>query len=256
MIDNQNIDTDQRIEKPSTFRFIGEHLNVWKELWDSFVFQRKHQVSTGGDGHPVLVIPGFMGSDLSTRLLRRFIRKLGYTPYAWELGRNLGDVSQLNILKKKIEDIHAKHDAKVSLIGWSLGGVYARQLAKNNPDLIRQIITLSSPFAGIEKPNNAAWLYKLINSRRTMAEKDEKWVEDIASPASVPTTAIYSKEDGIVPWQTCMEQKVDKIHQNIEVKGGHIGLAYNPSVWLIVEDRLQYSQENWTEFFDSGKADI
>lgn len=239
---------EQRIEKPSSFQFIAEHFKVWKEIWESRAFEKKYQFKTNGDGHPVLVLPGFMSSDLATARLRKLIEELGYTPYPWELGRNLGDIRQLPLIFKKIESLHNKHQTKVSLIGWSLGGVYARQLAKREPSLIRQIITMGSPFAGIHHPNNATWLFTLLHNRRNITETDEEWVADLPAPAPVPTTAIYSKEDGVVPWQTCMEVQEDDLHQNIEVSGGHLGMSYNPSVWMIVEDRLQYGSEDWRKY--------
>ncbi len=236
----------QIIKRPSFLKYIGEHFRVWNELRKSFYFRRSYKPVTKGDGHPVLILPGFLGSDLSTGRVRRFLKKLGYTPYGWDLERNLGDISKLNILLERIETLYEKHGEKVSLLGWSLGGVYARQLAKAKPDLIRQIITMGSPFAGINEPNNAKWLFDLINRGKEIAKEDkEKWMVDISAPAPVPTTAIYSKNDGIVPWQACMEPIVDAIHQNIRIEGCHFGLGHNPEVWLILEDRLQYSIENW-----------
>lgn len=188
-----------------------------------------------------------MTSDWSTGWLRKFVRQLGYTPYPWGLGRNYGDIRQLNILLGKVEDLYNKHQSKISIIGWSLGGIYARQLAKAKPELVRQVITLGSPFANVAQPNNATWLYKLINDRRKLSTADEKWIEELSSPAPVPTTAIYSKEDGIVSWQTCIEVE-DDLHQNLEVTGGHFSMGNNPEVWAILEDRLQYTAETWVKF--------
>ena len=245
MVQKQHI--ERQAQRPSLFKYIAEFIRFWIELLKAFIFRKRYEVTTQGDSHPVLVIPGFMANDLTTSPLREFIKKLGYSPYPWDLRRNYGDISQLNILEKKIEELYAKHQTKVSLIGWSLGGVYARQLAKEKPHLIRQIITMGAPFAGIHQPNNAAPLYNLINVHKPIAVGDKKWLVDLLSPAPVPTTAIYSKQDGIVPWQVCMEQKEDDTHQNIEIKGGHFGLVRNPSVWLIVEDRLQYTAETWIQ---------
>jgi len=236
----------QTIQRPSLFKYVSEHIKVWGELGRSFKFRRTYKPTTKGDGHPVLVIPGFLGSDYSTGRVRRFLKKLGYTPYGWGLDRNLGDISKLNVLLEKAEKLYNIHGEKVSLLGWSLGGVYARQIAKAKPEIIRQVITMGSPFAGIDQPNNAKWLYDLINKGKVVSEADkEKWMKDIAAPAPVPTTAIYSKNDGIVPWQACMEQTVDAIHQNVRIEGCHFGLGHNPEVWLILEDRLQYTRENW-----------
>jgi PGAP1-like protein len=240
--------TSSPIKRPPLFKYVGEHLKVWNELRKFYKFKKTFNPPPTGDGHPILILPGFMASDFSTGHFRTFLKQLGYTPYTWDLGRNYGNISQLNILLKKIQNLHEEHQAKVSLIGWSLGGVYARQLAKVKPDLIRQVITLGSPFAGIHEPNNVVWLYKLINGKRKISENDKKWMENIAGPAPVPTTALYSKDDGIVPWEACMEPIEDELHQNIEIKGTHLGLGFNPAVWTIVEDRLKYTAENWQAY--------
>lgn len=238
----------QHIPRPSLIRFLGEPVLVWKDLWQSKQFKKSYPATKSGDGHPVLVLPGLLGNDLATSSLRTFIGKIGYAPYGWEMGTNMGDIRKLNKLLKKIEDLHEKHQTKVSLIGWSLGGVYARQLGKRRPDLIRQIITMGAPFANIEQSNNAAWFYKLINNNRPLSEEDQAWKLNIPAPAPVPTTAIYSKTDGIVPWQSCMEDPEDMWHQNIEVQGSHFGLPYIPAVWIVVEDRLKFNQRNWQYF--------
>ncbi|MEM8889156.1 MAG: alpha/beta hydrolase [Bacteroidota bacterium] len=236
------------IPRPSWIRFFGEPFLVWKDIAQSLLFQQSYDAIPSGDGHPVLILPGFLGNDLSTLFLRRFIQNLGYSSYGWEMGTNLGDIRKLHGLLEKIEYLHQKHQSKVSLIGWSLGGVYGRQLAKRRPDLIRQIITMGAPFADIEQSNNAAWFYKVINQNRPVTEKEREWLVDIAAPAPLPTTAIYSKVDGIVPWQTCMEYPEDNWHQNIEVGGSHLGLPYTPAVWIVVEDRLKFGQKNWQPF--------
>ncbi|MEM6806823.1 MAG: alpha/beta hydrolase, partial [Bacteroidota bacterium] len=168
--------TDQPIPRPSWIRFLGEPLLVWKDIGRSLLFQKSYLTQVSGDGHPVLVLPGFLGNDFSTLFLRKFIKDLGYATYGWNLGTNLGDIRKLHVLVEKIEDLQAKHQSKVSLVGWSLGGVYGRQIAKRRPDLIRQIITMGSPFADIEQSNNAAWFYKLINQNRPISEKEQEWL--------------------------------------------------------------------------------
>jgi len=227
---------------------MGENVKVWIELWRSRTFRKSYQTTKVGDGHPVLVIPGFLASDLSAYPIRRFIREQGYSPYPWGMGRNFGDIRQLEKLVLQIEHLHAKHKTPVSLIGWSLGGVYARQLAKERPALVRQVITLASPFAGINEPNNASWLYRLLNSHRPISERDQQWIDDLPSPPPVPTTAIFSKEDGVVPWQTCIEPVEGERHQNIQVTGGHFGMGYNPATLVVIADRLQQDVRDWQVF--------
>ena len=107
---------------------------------------------------------------------------------------------------------------------------------------------MGAPFADIERSNNAAWFYKLINDRRPLTDVDREWIQEIPAPAPIPTTAIYSKKDGVVHWRSCMEQTPDDWHQNIEVVGSHFGLPYIPSIWVVIEDRLKLRQADWKHF--------
>lgn len=236
------------VGRPSLFWLSTEIGRAITEMGLSIPYRKFFASKDSGDGHPVLVLPGFMASDVSTKPLRKFIRNLGYKDYGWDLGRNTAKVEFLDILMEKIDEIYEEHEEKISLIGWSLGGVFARQLAKAKPRLIRQVITLGSPFKGVSQPNNVAWIYNLIYRKGERArDVDPALVADIPQPAPVPTTAIYTKEDGIVPWQLCMEEE-DEIHQNIQVRGSHLGLGVNASVLEIIEDRLMYMEENWEPF--------
>jgi len=234
--------------KPAWFWFATEAGRAAAELGMSFPFRMCYKTNIEGDGHPVLVLPGFMASDFSTGPLRAFINKIGYTSYAWDLGRNFAKVSFIEDLAAKLIQLHEKHGQQVSIIGWSLGGVYARQLAKLHPELVRQVITLGSPFRGITKFNNASWIYNLIPGNKRVVDLDPLLLADLPLPAPVPTTAIYSKEDGIVPWRKCKEKVEDHLHQNIQVRGSHLGLGVNLSVFDIISDRLQYSSPDWTPF--------
>src|SRR6202789_1930018 len=109
-----------------------------------------------GDGHPVLALPGFLASDLSMAPMRRYLRELGYDTYAWQMGRNTGGVSRMRAsLRDRLAEIHAATGRKVSLVGWSLGGVYARDLALQSPDMVRCVVTLGSPFANDVRATNA-----------------------------------------------------------------------------------------------------
>jgi len=134
------------------------------------------------------------------------------------------------------------------LIGWSLGGVFAREIAKKRPNLIRQVITLGSPFRAVVEKNNATWLYTYASGGQKVEDIDPALIAELPNPAPVPTTAIYSKEDGVVPWEYCMEKEETAIHQNIQVRGSHLGLGVNPSVLHIIADRLLYSSEDWQHF--------
>lgn len=232
------LENEQEIKKPSLSKFLSEPFRAFAEKRRAHQFLKKYDTPPQGDKHPILVIPGFMGDDQATLLLRKYLNRLGYTPIPWGLGWNFGKIQKINLLQKKIEQLHKEHQREVTLIGWSLGGVYARQLAKANPQLIRQVISLGSPFAGMNQPNNAAWLYKLINGQRTIADADQKWLVDIPSPPPVRTTALFSKKDGIVPWQACIDLPSSELHQNIEIDGSHNGMPHNVQTWKVIETCL------------------
>ena len=232
------LENNQEVRKPSLGKFFTEPIRAFKEKRYALDYLQKQTIPPQGDGHPILVIPGFLGDDSATYLLRAYLSKLGYTPFPWDMGYNLGNIKKINLLLDKIHSLNHTYQRRVILIGWSLGGIYARQLAKEQPHLVEKIITLGAPFAGMELPNRAAWLFKLINNRRPVAETDKKWLVDIPSPAPVPTLAFYSKEDGIVPWQACMEPFPSHIHENAEVKGSHVGLPHNIQMWKIMTDYL------------------
>ena len=234
--------------RPSFFWLLSEPSRALTELGLSFSFNSFSKPEPNGDGHPVMILPGFMGSKYSTKVLRDFVGKLGYKVYDWGMGRNLGKVEYIDLMAESIDEIYQKTGQKISLIGWSLGGVFARQLAKRKPNLIRQVITLGSPFAGLTEPNNAAWIYTFVSGGKEVKDIDLTFLENLPLPAPVPSTAIYSKGDGIVPWQACLEQNEDATHQNIQVRGSHIGLGMNQGVLEIIADRLQFSKENWRYF--------
>lgn len=240
--------TSRELKKPSLFWLATEINRALFEFGTYLPYKMLSRRTEEGDGHPVLVLPGFMATDGSTKPLRSFITSCGYTAYGWGIGRNYGDTDYLDELSEQVEDLYRKHRQKVTIIGWSLGGIYARQVAKELPHLTNQVITLGSPFSGLTQPNNAVWLYNLLTNGKGTEEVDPKLIADIPTPAPVPTTAIYSTEDGVVPWEACMELEEDEIHQNIRVRGSHLGFGVNPVVLKIIADRLQYKEENWQKW--------
>lgn len=255
-MEKKNNDIDE-IKSPPLHLYATEAVRAMGERVKSFKFRRHFKPKEKGDNHPVLVIPGFMTNDVSTRPLRKFLKRMGYAPHKWNRGRNYGNLEDLKHLAQQIDKLYEEHQQKISLIGWSLGGVYARQLAKEKENKVRQLITLGSPFNGVGVPNNAAWIYKLISNGEGIEDLDPEFLADLPIPAPVPTTAIYTKDDGVVAWQSCMEKVEDETHQNIEVKGSHFALGFNPSVLYIITDRLHYNKRNWKYFkFEEKKTDL
>ncbi len=201
-----------------------------------------------GDRHPVLVLPGFTADDRSTRPLRSLLRAQGYWTHGWGLGRNLGPTpGVVEGMLERFDQVHQRHGRKVSLIGWSLGGVFARELARAAPDAVRQVVTLGSPFRmnpGDRSAASALWDSLERFHDGTMADREP---EDERDPFPVPTTAIYTRTDGVVHWWQCIETDGPQ-RENIEVRGSHSGLGFNPSVAYAVLDRLAQPEDDWRPF--------
>lgn len=204
-----------------------------------------------GDGHPVLVLPGLVTSDRSTVALRNFLRSKGYAATGWELGRNYGPLPGIEDgMIRRVEDLYEKHGRKVSLVGWSLGGIYARQLAKAMPDKVRQVITLGSPFNGDPRATNAWRLYEYTSGHK-VDDRERHMGGAISDAPPVPTTAIYSRTDGICHWRNCIEAE-SAIAENIEVEGSHCGLGHHPAAVYAIADRLAQPEGQWKKFERTG----
>jgi pimeloyl-ACP methyl ester carboxylesterase len=204
-----------------------------------------------GDGHPVLALPGFLASDLSMAPLRRYLTELGYDAHAWRMGRNIGGVAKMRAaLRERLAQIHAEAGRKVSIVGWSLGGVYARDLALQAPEMVRCVITLSSPFANDTRATNARRLYEAL-SGETVGHNPELEAA-IAGDLPVPATSIYSKSDGIVNWRTCLSRP-SETSENIEVYfASHVGIGVNPAALWAIADRLAQHEGEFHPFDRSG----
>ena len=211
-----------------------------------------------GDGHPVLVLPGFGASDVSTRILRGFLRDRGYHVHAWRLGRNLGpNEATVEGLRSRIAELVARHGRQMSLVGWSLGGIYAREIAWAAPDVVRQVVTLGSPLRmrmGDRRVSNLGDFFETVSSRSGQPRLiDPRPTEDARGALPVPATAVYTRSDGIVPWEYCLEALSPRA-ECIEVVGSHSGLGHNPAALWVVADRLAQPQGTWRPFEAKGAA--
>lgn len=214
-------------------------------------------MSAKGDGHPVLVLPGLLASDRSTVALRAVLKKLGFDARPWKLGPNLGMRTvgkNGEKLHARLDEIHRESGAKISLLGWSLGGVLARLLATRAPQRIRQVITLGSPFAGDPRSTNAWKTYEWASGTKIDDRESRALLAEIQSPSPVASTAIYSRGDGVCAWQACRDEVSGARRENIEVHGSHCGLGVNPSVLYAVADRLAQAESEWTPFRPRGLA--
>ena len=205
-----------------------------------------------GDGHPVIVFPGLSANDTSTVPLRAYLGHQGYAASGWNQGFNFGPrAGVLHTARLQLRDTVAATGSKVSLIGWSLGGIYARELAKELPDLVRCVITLGTPFAGSHKSTNAWRIYKLTSGRDAHLESAQY---DLPEAPPMPTTSIYSRSDGIVAWRASLQapSKAKPYSENIEVLASHVGLGLNPSAWWAMADRLAQPVGQWKHFERKG----
>ncbi len=198
-----------------------------------------------GDGHPVLVFPGLATGDFSTLVLRNYIAGRGYAAYAWEQGWNLGPrPGVLDACVERVRQLHKQHGKAVSLVGWSLGGVYAREIAKTIANEVRCVITLGTPFAGSPKATNAWRLYEFASGQRI---KDDARIACLHTTPPVPTTSIYSRTDGVVAWRCSVERESEQ-SENIEIHSSHVGMGMNPAALFAIADRLAQPHGNWRRF--------
>ena len=205
--------------------------------------------AAAGDGHKVVVYPGLVASDMSTLPMRTFLRQRGFDAHGWELKRNYGP--RAGVLEQSLERVRAMHRAdgrRVSLVGWSLGGVYAREIAKLMPEAVRCVITLGSPFTGSHRATNAWRIYELASGHKL--DKPDV-LRLIRTPPPVPTTSIYSRSDGVVAWQ-CSINETGSLTENIEVAASHVGMGLNPAVWYAIADRLAQHEGRWKPFHREG----
>jgi pimeloyl-ACP methyl ester carboxylesterase len=207
-----------------------------------------------GDGHGVLLLPGLLADDMSNQPLRAYLASLGYATRGWGLGRNIGPTDAvLDGMPVLLQDMAAATGGPVSLVGWSLGGIYARELARDHPHLIRQVITLGSPFALVDPRQSRAEPAFRRRSRRHAHPERIPGRDQLSRPIPVPSTAIYSKADGIVHWQACMQTPAAD-RENIEVTCAHLGFGVDPATLWAIADRLAQPRDRWRPFHPAGWA--
>ncbi len=205
-----------------------------------------------GDGHSVIVFPGLSASDGSTLPMRGFLENIDHDVSGWNQGFNFGPrAGVLQAAKQQVIDTCQVTGRKVSLIGWSLGGIYARELAKELPDCVRSVITMGTPFSGTHHSTNAWRLYELTSGRDIHKEVEQF---DLPAAPPVPTTSIFSRTDGVVAWPASLQEpcRVNPLTENLEVIASHIGLGLNPSAWWAVADRLAQPEGQWKPFERKG----
>ena len=203
-----------------------------------------------GDQHPVLVLPGLGASDLSTGTLRRWLHALGYPVVGWELGRNRGPTQEVtDALPRLLQRLHSRYGSPVSIVGQSLGGIFARRLALRAPGQVRQVVTLGSPFALVGRPPDAGPGARAYDRYRHLhsTERISSSRGGLRRPLPVPSTSIYSRWDGVVDWRACLQQ-VGPTSENVAVRASHLGMGVDPAVLWVVADRLAQPADRWRPY--------
>jgi pimeloyl-ACP methyl ester carboxylesterase len=201
-----------------------------------------------GDGHPVLVLPGWLTGDPATLPLRILLRALGHNVSGWSLGGNRGPTGRVvKDLRSRVDRLYRSSGRRVSLVGWSLGGLYAQELARAAPGSVRGIVTLGSPVT-----RWAPWVRTAsgIVDRGTRLPRGvdtlpRPWAE--RGSLRVPATSVYTRADGVVPWSSC-RYPMRRGRENVEVRGSHLGLGHNPAVLWLLADRLGVPEGAWIPF--------
>ncbi|MDB5778440.1 MAG: hypothetical protein JWP93_805 [Polaromonas sp.] len=230
----------------------------WRAALEFLAFKvndvRQRKMVPAGDGHPVIIFPGLATDSSAIAPLRDYCESLGYTMLDWGRGFNTGPKGDLDRwledLATHTAELLAEHQDKATLIGWSLGGLYAREIGKLLAPQVRQVITIGTPFNAEADHTNVGWLFRLLSG--TPAAIDPALSKRLRTPPPLPTTSIYSRSDGVVAWETCRHDKPARQVQDIEINGSHIGMGWNPAVLQIVGDRLGQQPSNWQPYRDAA----
>ena len=237
------------IERPSLALFGIEPWRAAFEFASNRIFPARARPAAG-DGHPVIIFPGMGTNGLAVAPLRRHCESLGYQALDWGRGFNRGPQGDINAwlvdLEEHIAELLSGFKQSATFIGWSLGGIYARELSKTMGSRVRQVITIGTPFNAVADHTNVGWIFRLLSG--SAPPFDAAMSARLRSAPSVPTTSIYSRSDGVVAWQTCRHVAESQRVQDLEVSGSHIGLGWNREVLRMVGDRLAQPPGRWLRY--------
>ena len=243
------------IERPS-LALLG--FEPWRAAFEfaSHKLGRKDEPVAPGDGHPVIIFPGMASDGTATAPLRKHCESLGYKAFDWGRGFNTGPQGNIDTwlaeLAAHTARMLAPFEQSATLIGWSLGGLYAREVAKLLGPKVRQVITIGTPFNASADHTNVGWLFRLLNGGSP--KFDAALSARLSHAPNVPTTSIYSRSDGVGAWQTCLHDDSSNEVQDVEVRGSHIGLGWNPAVLRVVADRLAQRPGQWKPYIREPAA--
>ncbi|MDO8863728.1 alpha/beta fold hydrolase [Haliea sp. E1-2-M8] len=241
------------IQRPSLSLLLSEPFRAATE----FARHRLGKVydAEPGDGHPVVIFPGLGADGESVATLRAYCLALGYDAFDWGQGFNNGPKGDLDTwlhtLKSRIVDLLSGHTQPATLIGWSLGGLYARELSKLMAPRIRQVITMGTPFNAEADHTNVGWLFRYLSGSSTAI--DPALSLRLRTPPPIRTTSIYSRSDGVVAWETCCHLERSSLVHDIEVSGSHLGMNWNRDVLAVVADRLGQQPGPWRRYVRASR---
>jgi pimeloyl-ACP methyl ester carboxylesterase len=220
---------------PPVQKMINEAFS-WTEIPELFLRGPSLLGKPRGDGQRIIVVPGFSTGDISTLPLRQYLASLGYRVSGWNMGVNSGDVlDAIARLNQRVQTEHAAEDEQIILIGWSLGGYLAREVARELPHAVAQVITMGTPVVGGPKYTRVAEYFR--SSGMDLNEIEREVDARTVVPLKVPVTAIYSKRDGVVAWEACIDETSDTV-EHVEVMSSHIGMGISSTVYNIISTRL------------------
>ena len=229
---------NKKIPQPPLFNMLMETRSLleWSSIYCLYPFIPKH---IKGNGKPVLLIPPYLGDDNSTTFVRKYLKSLGFKTYKWDLGFNMVKSHYIPRLEEKIHDIYQEHKEKVSIVGWSGGGIFAKIMANRHPDQVEQILTIGSPIWGVMDMKTPVYGMLEFFRGKSLKERNERFLAELEPIPEVPVTCIFTKTDGLVPWKHCIEAETSrKDIKNIEVFGSHSGMGANVSVLLVTANML------------------
>lgn len=215
------------IAPPSWLLTAAEPLRLPSEYAASWLLDRLPARDLG-QGRPVLVLPGFGATDRATARMRAHLDRRGWVTHAWEVGPNHGFTDGVvDGLLARLDEVHAAEDAPLDVVGWSFGGLLARWVAHQRPTAVRRVVTLGSPWRPEGERTRTTPLFERARRTHGLSERAEKVLDELRGPLPVPTTAIWSRTDGIVGWRGCRVEESETA-RNVAVPSSHLGLASNP----------------------------
>ena len=229
---------NKNIDAPPLYNVLLETRSLieWTTMFGIYHIIPKQK--KGGD-KPVLLMPPYLGNDHSTRFVRRYLKAVGFKSYKWELGVNMINSKYIPKLVERLDEIYEKHQEKVSLVGWSGGGILAKIIANRYPDKVEQLITIGSPVWGVKNMQTPIIRTLEFLRGKTLRARNKQILEELEDIPKVPITCIYTKTDGLVPWKNCLEAETyRKDIRNVEVFGSHCGLGANASVLVTIANAL------------------